>query len=229
MRNRSGGGRAIERLHETLRLPREATDQSCPRRASRRPSGWDAQAQDAAAPETAADSACQTSPPVYRCTTRATTHARTSTTNSTAPTRNTAISVLSWRRFSSALRPMCRARSRSIRWSASGSPSAGSRYVAMNWSGANENSQSRRGHSTDSTAKPSSAKQPIAIHAAALMSCFTSVWPPKKDVVMAAAAISAPARARSSRPISPDPPIPFWPRGRQAHSRREKPQPQTCS
>jgi hypothetical protein len=64
--------------------------------------------------------------------------------------------------------------------------------------GANENSQSRRGHSTDSTAKPSSAKQPIAIHAAALMSCFTSVWPPKKDVVMAAAAISAPARARSS-------------------------------
>jgi hypothetical protein len=68
----------------------------------------------------------------------------------------------------------------------------------MNWSGASENSQSRRGHSTISTAKPSNTKQPIAIHAAALMSCFTSVWPPKNDVVIAAAAIRAPARARSS-------------------------------
>ncbi len=68
----------------------------------------------------------------------------------------------------------------------------------MNWSGANENSQSRRGHSISSTAKPSNTKQPIAIHAAVLMSCLTSIWPPKKDVVIAAAATNAPARARSS-------------------------------
>lgn len=64
----------------------------------------------------------------------------------------------------------------------------------MNWSGANENSQSRRGHSTISTAKPSNTKQPIATHAAALMSCFASVWPPKKDIVMAAAAIGLTGR-----------------------------------
>jgi hypothetical protein len=75
---------------------------------------------------------------------------------------------------------MCRARSRSIRWSASGSPSADSRYVAMNWSGASENSQSRCGNRTNRTEKPSNAKHPIAIHAAAPMSCFTSVWPPKE-------------------------------------------------
>jgi hypothetical protein len=68
---------------------RVANDPSCPRRASRRPSGSDAQAQGAGARGMAAESACQTSLPVYRCTTRAITHARTSTTNSTAPTRKT--------------------------------------------------------------------------------------------------------------------------------------------
>lgn len=68
----------------------------------------------------------------------------------------------------------------------------------MNSAGPNENVHSRFGHNIANATKPSNTKQPIATHPAACMPCLASVWPPKNDVVMAAAAINAPARVRSS-------------------------------
>jgi hypothetical protein len=60
------------------------------------------------------------------------------------------------------------------------------------------NVQSVRGHRTASTLAPTTPKHAIAIHPAVATSPSASARPPRKDVVIAAAAIRMPARVRSS-------------------------------
>ena len=65
----------------------------------------------------------------------------------------------------------------------------------MNRCGFKSNSQSRLGHRTASTQKPTPMKHKIASQAAAETPSSPMACAPKNDVVIAAAAINAPARA----------------------------------
>jgi hypothetical protein len=60
------------------------------------------------------------------------------------------------------------------------------------------NSQSCRGHSAIRTAALTTANATVAIESSAPARVLAKVPPPKKDAAMAAAAISVPARERSS-------------------------------
>jgi hypothetical protein len=68
----------------------------------------------------------------------------------------------------------------------------------MSLAGDSVNSQSCRGHRITSTETLSAMKQPIANHAAVWTWWAVIACPPKNDVVIAAAAMSWPARERVS-------------------------------